>query len=674
MADLMASGTNPGATYTISPSTDPGVYHEDRVVVTEVAPSTYVTQMFRVYGATLGSSGWTYVGASTAYATVQNPDGSIHYFSFSGTAPWSTQDWVGSSNNTLYNPVDFALNLGANPADLTNALTSTFAAIFNATPVGGGVWVPESGYQVDSSPSGIQVPYNTILQGLGTSGVNQSGALGEFHFSITGTGSGPNGNILFNFPAGAAHSSGGTLFQNLGFSWLDSTCANDACINAITGWNTRLANCFFLNCPIVLNCSALASGVDGSSIKYEAGSPNNAVAVILQSPQCFAAGPGEYAQDAVNPSTGGGAAGPTNCVAVMICGGPSNGEHCWVRDVHLSEFSYGVCFNTQNAWGGTYFCTATMNSGNPLNSGSQEAVVTNVHCQAYVTAVYIQPAGDTGQIFDVKVSDSFLIKSQNSLDGHAIAYVDTNLGANADVSGVEFVNCTIYSNVTTSSPHTGDPKNGQYGLQLNAGDKVRVIGGSISNMGTRGTPQTDGTANIAITGAVGEVIINGVDLSPQAAIAAQQRPSQWGLLVTGDIAGPITVSNCTFGTSNWGAGGPVSVTGTVSASSPLYITNCPGYNDQNTSIASGTGSTDFPTSTTGNTAATAGALTGGINYYGPTLMLISVGSGGSQTLHINGISNTLPASSFSAISIASPYDVVYFSGTNHLSAFHWIGK
>jgi hypothetical protein len=70
MGDLMASGTNPGATYTISPTTDPGVYHEDRVVVTTVS-GTSTTQMFRVYGAAFTPLvGWNFVGASTAYATV----------------------------------------------------------------------------------------------------------------------------------------------------------------------------------------------------------------------------------------------------------------------------------------------------------------------------------------------------------------------------------------------------------------------------------------------------------------------------------------------------------------------------------------------------------------------------------------------------------------------------
>jgi hypothetical protein len=65
--------------------------------------------MFRVYGATLDptSDEWSFVDTGTAYATVQNPDGSIHYFTYSGTSPWPTSSWQGSDNNTVYNAVDY---------------------------------------------------------------------------------------------------------------------------------------------------------------------------------------------------------------------------------------------------------------------------------------------------------------------------------------------------------------------------------------------------------------------------------------------------------------------------------------------------------------------------------------------------------------------------------------
>jgi hypothetical protein len=469
-----------------------------------------------------------------------------------------------------------------------------------------------------------------------------------------------------------AHTSGGTLFQNLGFSWIASSCANDTCINANEQWNLRATNCFFLNCPIVMNCDSLSSGLDGSSIKYEAGSPDNAAAVILQAPESFAAGPGEYNQDAVNPSSGPGPGpGPTNCVAVMVCGGPSAAQHCWVRDLHSAEYSFGVCFNTQTAYGPSTFqdfCTATMNGGSPLESGAQETVVHNCEFQSYVTAVYVQPTTSAQTIYGIKISDSFLVKSQNSLDGHAIAFVDTNGGGNDNVSDVEFVNCTIYSNVTTSGKHTGEPQNGQYGLQLNTGDNLRVIGGRISNMGTQSSPQADGTANIAITGSVGMATISGVNLSATAAIAAQQRPSQWGLLVSGNITGPITVSDCNFGTTGWSASGPVSVTGTVSASNPLYISNCPGYNDQNTSINT------LANITTGTAyyAANQGA-NGGTSYFGPSFVMFTANASGGTLQYNGGAAQTLLPSQVVCLTLASPYDTIQFN-THKPAAFAWIGK
>jgi hypothetical protein len=69
-----------------------GVYHEDREITLPSGPGS---QMWRVYGATFNptSTEWDFVGGvSTAYATVQNPDGSIHYLTYSGaTTPGKPQ-------------------------------------------------------------------------------------------------------------------------------------------------------------------------------------------------------------------------------------------------------------------------------------------------------------------------------------------------------------------------------------------------------------------------------------------------------------------------------------------------------------------------------------------------------------------------------------------------------
>jgi hypothetical protein len=81
---------------------------------------------------------------------------------------------------------------------------------------------------------------------------------------------------------------------------------------------------------------------------------------------------------------------------------------------------------------------------------------------------------------------------------------------------------------------------------------------------------------------------------------------------------------------------------------------------------------DFPTLTMGNTAATAGALSGGVNYYGPSLVIFTVGSGGPLVVSINGISATYPAHSVSTVFLNSPYDRFYFAAAP--LHFHWIGK
>jgi hypothetical protein len=49
---------------------------------------------------------WIPVSSAPAYATVQNPDGSIHYYTLDDSG-----NWVGSGNNAVYNAVDYGLNV-----------------------------------------------------------------------------------------------------------------------------------------------------------------------------------------------------------------------------------------------------------------------------------------------------------------------------------------------------------------------------------------------------------------------------------------------------------------------------------------------------------------------------------------------------------------------------------
>jgi len=66
------------------------------------------SQLYRTYNAKFSTSLNTWsiqTSGLPAYATVQNPDGSIHYYTLNA----ATGLWEGSDNNTVINAVDFGL-------------------------------------------------------------------------------------------------------------------------------------------------------------------------------------------------------------------------------------------------------------------------------------------------------------------------------------------------------------------------------------------------------------------------------------------------------------------------------------------------------------------------------------------------------------------------------------
>lgn len=110
------------------------------------------------------------------------------------------------------------------------------------------------------------------------------------------------------------------------------------------------------------------------------------------------------------------------------------------------------------------------------------------------------------------------------------------------------------------------------------------------------------------------------------------------------------------------------MTGTVSASNPLYISNCPGYNDQNTSIntlANITASTAYH-------AANQGA-NGGTSYFGPSFVMFTANASGGTFQYNGGAAQTLLPSQVVCLTLASPYDTIQFN-THKPAAFAWVGK
>ncbi len=647
MADLVASGTNPATEYQITLGS-PGVYHEDRVVVTTVSGAS-LTQMFRVYGAVLSPGiGWSFQsGVSTAYATVQNPDGSIHHFTFSGTAPWQTEDWEGSDNNTIYNAVDFGTTAGGSASSNSDALTSLFTAMTAAAGLGGGTArIPQYNFPVDASDGGIVVPPvptgtgdgGCIIQGLGTGGSSGGGSANPaFHFSISDPS--PNlGPFIFLSSTGN-HTSGGTFFKNLAFKWMGPLFSLDTCLS-LSVWNNGVDSCTFTDCPTAMNFRNLAGSARRCTIDYNVSTLPNVTAIIVQGLQNEISGPSEM--------DGHSLAGTSTCI--LIGGGPMTCEHNTIRGVHIYGWSYGIDYSDINETG--------------TGSGTSNNVIDGNKIDCIVTCINLVPSNAGGMIFNQIFSNNEITKNQDSTVANPIVYIDSNTVAASNIGPIFLVNNLIYSNVTSAK---GMAKPNQYGVQIGTCEAVSIIGGQISQVGTR--VGGDGTANVCISGSPASVIISDVNLSSSYAGAnsgadtgaSGSAASEFALLITGTPS-YIQVDNCYMG-GPWAAS-PVSVTGTPGR---LIITNCAGYNDQNTTI----NTLAHIAIGTAYSAAAAGAH-GGTSYYGPSFVMFKANASVSSFQYNGGVAQALLPSQVVCLTLASPYDTIQFSTLP--AAFTWVGK
>ena len=142
MSDLQATGTNPGTEYLPASGPPTAPYNEDRQVTLGGGPGT---QMYRTLNAYFKptTQTWLPVTSAPAYSTVQNPDGSIHYYKLNSSGTWS-----GSGNNAVYNAVDYGLVEGAgqtaaqraaNVAAIQNAINAAIAKVVPGKSNGGGL-------------------------------------------------------------------------------------------------------------------------------------------------------------------------------------------------------------------------------------------------------------------------------------------------------------------------------------------------------------------------------------------------------------------------------------------------------------------------------------------------------------------------------------------------------
>lgn len=195
-------------------------------------------------------------------------------------------------------------------------------------------------------------------------------------------------------------------------------------------------------------------------------------------------------------------------------------------------------------------------------------------------------------------------------------------------------------------------------MDIVGGSNIKIIGGTYSNN------SSCGGAGIAITGACGDVQIVGANLQPSypwtgTTMGSSLNYQQYGLLVSGGPTGRIYVSGCDLtGYTNTTPYVQQAVLVTGTAPYELLISNCPGYNDQNTSIRS------TPPASTAS-ASSPGA--GGTPYFGPSVFIFSNST--AVSLYVFG--QTI-STSFGIVFLPSPCDS--FSFTTAPTMFLWIGK
>lgn len=526
------------------------------------------------------------------------------------TIPYNTDfDPITVYNFGYYGAVD-----GGSQATNDTALTNMFTAMSGASRVGGAALIEQFKYPVYAN--NFAVPDQCNLIGMGGGGTGNSGASDFFHFVISDPLGAMAASTFFNCTGG--HTDGGKYFRSLAFEWNSPAYVGDTCIYADT-WNCRAINCTFNDCPVAFNAQGLSCTLEQCTVNYTVtatAGPNNATAVILAGPQCAVIGPGEFLQTSQTSSKGG----PTGCTCIAVQG-PC--EHGVIHNLHISDWTTGIDFSQK--------------------ANSRYTTISNVESQSWKTCINIQlPASANNPIWGIKVADCTLAISQDSTTAGPVILIDTNTGNNNNMlNDIEISNCTV-----TSIQNGGIQPNNAYGLQVNGGSNIKVVGGTFSNF------SPTGGAGIAITGAVGNTQIIGCNLRPNYPNAPHSYSQQYAVLVSGSPADTIIVDSCDMGGYS---ASPVSVTGTI-ASDSLFINNCHGYNDQNTALNGGVA----PTSSTS-------AATSSKPYYGPSVFTFSNST--AVTLHVFGQAFSM---SFGIIFLPSPYDAFYFSSAP--SSFSWIGK
>jgi hypothetical protein len=249
------------------------------------------------------------------------------------------------------------------------------------------------------------------------------------------------------------------------------------------------------------------------------------------------------------------------CNAINDTGTETNVEQC--------SLSYGATGGSANAIGinivGSFYVRITDTQlsgfGTGINLGGTGRAV-----GASFTGVTVQSTGSCVNIVKA-VYDACFVNCSFSPSSGSPAVAGVNIGTNdtnnADFDTIRFTACTVSGY-------------GTYGILINVGQNIQINGGSFSG---------NGTAGIAIAGAVAVVQINGANCNGPAQSGTTQ---QYGVYITAGSEIQLNGVNCSGnGTSRTSGGAGIYVAGSVA--SPVFnlsITGaiCDGYLGSGSSI------------------------------------------------------------------------------------------
>ncbi|HVR45283.1 MAG TPA: glycosyl hydrolase family 28-related protein [Candidatus Binatia bacterium] len=526
MGDLPASGPYPGTTYTPQSPEQNGVYHEDREVSLLAGGGS---KMYRTYNAKFepGSQNWAPDQSSlSAYATVQDSEGSIHHYKLN-----SSGSWDGSHNNTVYNGVDFGMSANNTGTQNHDALLE---AVIAAVTNGGIVFIPAGTYQITGTIT-VDLSLNpgsdqgVVIMGVG-GGTELIQQTTEDTFSLTELTSGK-----------------GVRFKDLSFKYLQFTSVPSPAPAAIRiprdCIGVTCERVFFQDCPQALYLGNRANhcGLIDCFINYD-NLANQVMVYITGSDDfihnCIFIQPSQSTVGTDPPD------GPPGCTAIVI----ASASVVYITDTHITDFTTGI-----NIQGG---------GSNPL-----DAYFSNVMCNCWSRGVMIQPVNSAAEIFQVFFSDCVFVRETDSTDSASIGvYIDSNLGPSANVSDLFFDNCMCYSWNAA-------------GIQINAGQNIVITGGrygsNASSLSTSGGIAITGTTSVMPA----NVTITGADFTAQ--LTAPTFPVQpHAISITAGVAG-LYVRGCNL--TDYTTTSPPIYTSS-SAGTQIEITDCAGYNDKGTML------------------------------------------------------------------------------------------